>query len=162
MFAGSCIGVVVLVMILELFRRLSKEYDRYLIRAHARRLATQASTAVVTENTTAATSKDNAPQAEDLSLPPPGLGDGNGGQPQPNTAARRPFRPTMLNQAVRALLHTLTFAIGYFVMLISMYYNGYLIICVFIGAYLGAFCCQWEALAGDCPPKDAAPEATGS
>ena len=28
-----------------------------------------------------------------------------------------------------------------------MYYNGYFIICIFIGAYLGAFIFQWESLA---------------
>jgi solute carrier family 31 (copper transporter), member 1 len=32
MFAGSCIGVILLVMLLELLRRSVKEYDRYLLR----------------------------------------------------------------------------------------------------------------------------------
>lgn len=27
-----------------------------------------------------------------------------------------------------------------------MYYNGYIIICIFIGAFLGAFVFQWETL----------------
>lgn len=27
-----------------------------------------------------------------------------------------------------------------------MYYNGYFIICIFIGAYLGAFVFQWETI----------------
>jgi len=27
-----------------------------------------------------------------------------------------------------------------------MYYNGYIIICIFIGAYLGAFVFQWETI----------------
>ncbi len=27
-----------------------------------------------------------------------------------------------------------------------MYYNGYIIICIFIGAFLGAFVFQWEPL----------------
>ena len=27
-----------------------------------------------------------------------------------------------------------------------MYYNGYIIICIFIGAYLGSFVFQWEVL----------------
>jgi len=27
-----------------------------------------------------------------------------------------------------------------------MYYNGYIIICIFIGAFLGAFIFQWETL----------------
>jgi copper transporter 1 len=31
MFAGSCIGVILLVMFLEFLRRLGKEYDRYIL-----------------------------------------------------------------------------------------------------------------------------------
>jgi len=27
-----------------------------------------------------------------------------------------------------------------------MYYNGYIIICIFIGAYLGAFIFHWEPM----------------
>lgn len=27
-----------------------------------------------------------------------------------------------------------------------MYYNGYIIICIFIGAFLGGFVFQWETL----------------
>lgn len=34
MFAGSCIGVILLVMSLELLRRLGKEYDRYILREY--------------------------------------------------------------------------------------------------------------------------------
>jgi solute carrier family 31 (copper transporter), member 1 len=29
-----------------------------------------------------------------------------------------------------------------------MYYNGYIIICIFIGAYLGAFVFHWEHIGG--------------
>lgn len=29
---------------------------------------------------------------------------------------------------------------------LAMYYNGYIIICIFIGAFLGAFIFQWEKL----------------
>lgn len=40
MFAGSCIGVLLLVMTLEFLRRLGKEYDRYILRQHQRTYAT--------------------------------------------------------------------------------------------------------------------------
>jgi solute carrier family 31 (copper transporter), member 1 len=33
-----------------------------------------------------------------------------------------------------------------------MYYNGYIIICIFIGAFLGAFVFQWETLGLWVPP----------
>ncbi len=29
-----------------------------------------------------------------------------------------------------------------------MYYNGYIIICIFLGAYLGSFVFHWEPLGG--------------
>jgi len=29
-----------------------------------------------------------------------------------------------------------------------MYYNGYIIICIFIGAYLGSFVFHWEKIGG--------------
>jgi hypothetical protein len=30
---------------------------------------------------------------------------------------------------------------------LAMYYNGYILICIFIGAYIGSFVFQWETLA---------------
>jgi copper transporter 1 len=39
MFAGSCIGVVLLVILLEFLRRLGKEYDRLLLRQHKSKIA---------------------------------------------------------------------------------------------------------------------------
>ncbi|KAL8718824.1 MAG: hypothetical protein Q9225_004087 [Loekoesia sp. 1 TL-2023] len=60
----------------------------------------------------------------------------------------RPQRlvPTFFQQALRALIHMLQFAVAYFIMLLAMYYNGYIIICIFIGAYLGAFIFSWEGI----------------
>ncbi|KAK0657742.1 Ctr copper transporter family-domain-containing protein [Cercophora newfieldiana] len=115
MFAGSCIGVILLVMLLELLRRTVKEYDRYLLRKDLARQAT-----------TAAGDSANI-------IPKDGV-----------IPARVGYKPTILEQAVRALLHTCQFAVAYFVMLLAMYYNGYIIICIFIGAYLGSFVFQWE------------------
>jgi copper transporter 1 len=125
MFAGSCIGVILLVVLLEFLRRAGKEYDRYIISQHARSLAPAA---------TSSASSD---------------GD-NGKTPNMSAAACAPiaaakFRPTVLQQAVRALLHMAQFAVAYFVMLLAMYYNGYFIICIFIGAYIGYFVFGWES-----------------
>lgn len=39
MFAGSCIGVICLVICLEFLRRLGKEYDRLLLRQHKSKVA---------------------------------------------------------------------------------------------------------------------------
>ncbi|KAM0253480.1 hypothetical protein ACHAP5_000509 [Fusarium lateritium] len=129
MFAGSCIGVVLLVMSLELLRRCVKEWDRYLLLQHAAKFH-EASCATITD--------------------PTGLNGCSYGKKNNETVTCitpiPPFRPNVSQQAIRALLHMMQFAVAYFVMLLAMYYNGYFIICIFIGAYLGAFIFQWEVL----------------
>lgn len=121
MFAGSCIGVILLVILLEFLRRAGKEYDRRIVQQH---LASHASAAPVASSASSDNSKT----------------------PATNTAPTvQKFRPSVLQQAIRALLHMLQFAVAYFVMLLAMYYNGYIIICIFIGAYLGFFVFGWES-----------------
>ncbi|KAK4175051.1 copper transport encoded by the Pactr3 protein [Triangularia setosa] len=105
MFAGSCIGVLLLTMSLEFLRRIVTEYDRFLLRKHLRSF------------------------------------EGKEG-----VDCRLGYRPTIWEQMVRALLHMMQFAVAYFVMLLAMYYNGYLIICIFLGAYLGSFVFHWEPI----------------
>ncbi|RXW19971.1 hypothetical protein EST38_g5878 [Candolleomyces aberdarensis] len=103
-FAGSCIGVILLVMSVELLRRLGKEYDGSLYRQFQRR----------------ATASANGSDGAVLT-----------------------FRATPLQQLIRAFIHACAFGAAYIVMLLAMYYNGYLIICIFIGAGLGKFVCDW-------------------
>ncbi|KAI1128769.1 Ctr copper transporter family-domain-containing protein [Nemania abortiva] len=57
-----------------------------------------------------------------------------------------PFRPSILQHAIRALLHTLAFATAYLLMLLAMYFNGYIIISIIIGAFIGYFVFHWERL----------------
>ncbi|OHE90955.1 ctr copper transporter [Colletotrichum orchidophilum] len=157
MFAGSCIGVILLVMVLEALRRAVKEYDRYLIKAHRQRYAS------------AGAASPSSASADDHAKGPSGSAAAIAAHVVP------PFRPNVLQQAVRALIHMCQFAVAYFVMLqvyfatvrencannffrLAMYYNGYLIICIFIGSYIGAFLFQWETLYDE--PTSAAREAT--
>ncbi|KAM4061154.1 ctr copper transporter family protein [Hirsutella rhossiliensis] len=53
------------------------------------------------------------------------------------------FRATFLQQFTRSVIHALTFGGAYIVMLLAMYFNGYILICIFIGAGLGKFLCDW-------------------
>lgn len=133
MFAGSCIGVILLVVFLEFLRRAAKEYDHFIITQYSKTLAptTVASSASSSDVIATGTNKD--PVAEGAALP------------ARVDAAKAKFRPTMVQQAIRALLHTCAFAVAYFVMLLAMYYNGYFIICIFIGAYIGYFIFGWES-----------------
>lgn len=57
-----------------------------------------------------------------------------------------PYRPSPMEQVIRALLHMVQFAVAYFIMLLAMYFNGYIIICIFIGAFLGSLIFSWEPL----------------
>jgi copper transporter 1 len=127
MFAGSCIGVIFLVMSLEFLRRLSKEYDRYIIKqARAKFL-------VPDPHSSEENLPGKTPTCASVSTTP---------ACRPNTS----FKPNLLQQMIRATLHMLQFAVAYFVMLLAMYYNGYIIICIFIGAWIGGFIFQWETI----------------
>ena len=104
-FAGSCIGVVLLVISLEMLRRAVKEYDRFLINKHIKSLA------VTPTRSPKAGSDDGSPAPNCSSV----VGQG--------------YRPTILEQAIRALLHMTQFAVAYFVML-----------CVLFPPYLNTGC----------------------
>ncbi|KAI1655337.1 Ctr-domain-containing protein [Daldinia decipiens] len=124
-FAGLCIGAVLLVILLEFLRRASRIYDQHLIRQHIR--ATSALAATTVNNSSDTT--NGALIAK-----------------EGTTALVRvtPFRPKLWQQAIRASLHTLHFALAYWIMLLAMYYNGYVIICIILGAFIGFFILQWE------------------
>lgn len=118
-FAGLCIGMMLLVVALEFFRRATRQYDRHILAQHRRKADVCAC-------------QDAAPSPPDTKKEP--------------RAAEASFRPSVAQQGVRALLHTVQFALAYWIMLLAMYYNGYVIICIFIGALIGSFIFQWERL----------------
>ncbi|KAK4184971.1 putative high affinity copper protein [Podospora australis] len=123
-FAGSCIGVLLLAMSMELLRRSVKEYDRFLI-TKARRQR----------------------EEEQQNIQNQGGGSGNMAPPHgKQQQGERGYRPTIGEQAIRALLHTVNFILAYFVMLLAMYYNGYIILCIFLGSFLGSAFFHWEPL----------------
>ncbi|KAL2211660.1 Ctr-domain-containing protein [Sarocladium strictum] len=128
-FAGSCIGVILLTMTLEFLRRSVKSYDRYLIRKHEAKYVGAA----------------DVPAAADSGSDTAKNGNSSAAACTPMTSIP-PFRPSIFEQAVRALLHMVQFAVAYIIMLLAMYFNVYIIICIFIGAFLGAFAFHWENL----------------
>ncbi|KAL2063562.1 hypothetical protein VTL71DRAFT_5367 [Oculimacula yallundae] len=125
MFAGSCIGVIFLVMTLELLRRLSKEYDRHILNQYQRHVASMSTYITAQSPKTSSPSDSCGPPA---ALPTP------------------PFRANLFQQMVRATLHMFQFGVAYFIMLLAMYFNGYIIISIFIGAWIGAFIFSWETI----------------
>lgn len=147
MFAGSCIGVILLVCALELLRRLGREYDRYIVLTALGKTRASPSSKFIIESgvdsKTATTSRVEGAASSDES----GSSDGSDRRRffLPTMGKRASLaRPTLPQQMVRAVLHMLQFGVAYFVMLLAMYYNGYFIICILLGALIGAFAFSWD------------------
>lgn len=113
MFAGSCIGVICLVISLEFLRRGQREYEALL-----RRLDQKNATRSLSDQG----SQQNSESGE----------DGNGKYTAVNVQSRAvptggqpPSKAVLLQrQIIRSLLHMVQFGVAYFIMLLAMYYNG--------------------------------------
>ncbi|THV95919.1 Ctr copper transporter [Aureobasidium pullulans] len=133
MFAASCIGVALLVVCLEFLRRIGKEYDSYILRQFHRRAASLRYRPRVSYV---------APKFDDER-------NSSGCGPDASCAPPLPeqqfitFRATPAQQITRGAIHAATFGVGYIVMLLAMYFNGYVIISIIVGAFLGKVLCDW-------------------
>lgn len=114
MFAATCIGVVLLVILVEFTRRRGREYGETLLRRFSRQAEASRACLFTTDNNVAATS---------------------------STAII--FRAAPLQQTIRAILYAAAVAGAYILMLIAMSFNGYVIISIFVGAGIGKFLCDW-------------------
>ncbi|KAL4910915.1 Ctr copper transporter [Aspergillus multicolor] len=156
MFAGSCIGVILLVIVLEFLRRIAREYDAFII--HRAQMRAQYLTPNQTQSQSTAPAPGSSSGSGSAAASDTGA-DAQKGNATTTTApaSTAPFRvrPSLIEQIVRALLHMLQFAVAYFVMLLAMYFNGYIIICIFIGAFLGSFIFSWEYIGGGVKENDA-------
>lgn len=126
---------MMLVLLLELLRRMAKEYDRKILRDY--RVLLEAADS---------DSSDSSQSEPKKPRPTKGFGRAKSLLLHPNADPTGKFRPGLWQQLVRATLHLLQFAVAYFVMLMAMYYNGYIIISIFIGAFLGFIIFSWEAV----------------
>lgn len=134
MFAATCIGVILMVVALEFLRRLGKEYDALILRQFQRHVAAQESRAAA---------KKEAPEPVSCCAPPPDDDEVEAAKPGPRTIT---FRATPLQQLIRSVIHAVTFGLAYIVMLLAMYFNGYIIISIIIGSGIGKFVCDWMVL----------------
>jgi len=134
-------------MSLELLRRLSKEYDRYILRVAQKQRSTALSLEGASPGQLSPSPTQKNIEATDRDVESIGsLTAAIGCESTRGNKLGKTFKPTLLQQAIRATLHMVQFAVAYFIMLLVMYYNGYLIICIIIGAWLGAFMFSWEAI----------------
>jgi solute carrier family 31 (copper transporter), member 1 len=134
MFAGSCIGVICLVVSLEFLRRLQRGYEQR-IRGNFKYHYPRSSSNDIQEDSTISNTLGKTNRV--ISRPLDRLRRG--------TSAQR-FRPGILQQVIRAALHMVQFGVAYFIMLLAMYYNGYFIICILIGAFVGSFIFGWDQM----------------
>lgn len=118
--AATCIGVILMVVCLEFLRRLGKEYDTLIQRQFQRHVAALA-------RATTQAASDN----------------GSGGDVPASEPRTVTFRASPLQQVIRAIIHAATFGLAYIIMLLAMYFNGFIIISILIGAGLGKFLCDW-------------------
>ena len=140
-------------LLLELLRRLQREYDRLMQqrvttdRASAGRASRDSKR---DENDEHASSTSNDDVVDNTEDPPhsavPLLGDDR--ERSFPTRRRAGHVPTVYQQAIRAGIYTLQFAVAYMIMLLAMYYNGYILVCIFIGAFIGFFVFSWDAASG--------------
>ena len=137
--AASCIGVVLLSFCLELLRRLGKEYDALLARGYSAEAIKMAAAAKTPSN-----------------------GDSEStvaGGCEPCKPQTFTFRATTAQQLARAVMHAVTFGVAYIIMLLAMYFNGFIIISIFVGAGIGKFVCDWLVVkvpVGECYPRPTA------
>ncbi|CAG8925163.1 unnamed protein product [Penicillium salamii] len=141
MFAGSCIGVICLVISLEFLRRAGREYDGYLVRQARLR---QSSRGALLDDTCDNNACPNT--GDNVGIPGSSKQATSAATGDSVTRASDIYRPSLFQHTVRSLIHMVQFAVAYIVMLLAMYYNGYMIICIFIGAFLGAFFFAWEPI----------------
>lgn len=62
----------------------------------------------------------------------------------------RRLSPTFIQQLVRTLFYSIQFTSAYLIMLLSMYFNGYLLISIILGGTIGYFVANWDTL-GEAP-----------
>jgi len=134
-------------MSLEFLRRLSKEYDRYILHASQKQRSTALSYEGACPGQTPSSPTQKNIEATDREVESIASSTGVAGcELNRSNKSRKTFKPTLVQQAIRATLHMVQFAVAYFIMLLAMYYNGYIILCIIIGAWVGAFVFSWEAI----------------
>lgn len=99
-FAGTCIGVILLVIALEFVRRTQREYDSYILRQWK-----LFSTREQANGSESGSSADKQPLSARVA---------------PFKSRPGVFRPSMLQQLIRSVLYMVQFGVGYFVMLLAM------------------------------------------
>ncbi|EEQ38578.1 putative copper transport protein [Clavispora lusitaniae] len=137
-FAGSCIGVFFLVLVSQWLHRFAREYDSALITKYSAQESADNSKLEMESSKSATIAVNPAVHAIShrwLFAPVPASG-----------IMASPFE-----HLIRCVLFTIEWGLSYIIMLLFMYYNGYIIICCILGAFAGRLLFTYnEPLNGSC------------
>ncbi|WPK25794.1 hypothetical protein PUMCH_003125 [Australozyma saopauloensis] len=122
-FAGSCVGVFFLVVVSQWLHRFAREYDAALMSSKVRQYGDEDTK---NDSVSTARSANGNPMLAAFShkwfVTPKSLGG---------------IYATPFEHLVRCVLFTLEWGLSYMIMLLFMYYNGYIIISCILGAFFG-------------------------
>lgn len=127
MFAGTCIGVFLMVFFSQWLARVAKEFDRAV---DSQRV-----------NGAFALESDSSVEKSGGCFAPRVQRGGTTGQPILYVLSHRwlfqPASVSFVNHVIKCGLFTIQWGLSYLIMLLFMYYNGYVIISCILGAFLG-------------------------
>ena len=151
-FLGACIAVIALVVLLEFLRRLQRKYDRYIFHCAQQQHGRGIASITAADNNHNSSRWDfqtirgfavNVESAPNSAVPLlVGLWSKNLSFSTPPTM--RVFRPSWPQQAVRGAIYTMQFMVAYMIMLLAMYYNGYILLSIFLGVFVGFCMSSWD------------------
>lgn len=138
-FAGTCVGLFGWILLLELFKRVSREFDRYIARDWV--CAQRARLERAQDHDTKSSQAEDEPRfalrsSQSIFAPFRFLA---GHRTSPDT-----FCPTWWQQLIRAGMYTIEYGNAYLLMLMAMYYNGYIHITMWISALISFFLIDWD------------------
>lgn len=165
-FIGFCFGVTSLVVFLELLRRLQREFAKFTQLHPALQTPTEERSPGYTSEPTQGSCCDDLAIKETHKTSCDINNSDNDATVSPSTpflSNSFPFVPALLSDRrrhvrrglkiaahlIRAAIYTCEFALAYTIMLLAMYYNGYILICIFIGAFVGNFIWGWDLACGE-------------
>ncbi|OWB61315.1 hypothetical protein B5S31_g4602 [[Candida] boidinii] len=159
-FAGTCIGIFLIVMGAQWLHRIGREYDL----AINKRRVIQKRHQLENENLTPASSATiNNTEFTDKVLKENYITTTM--MPILETLSHSWFwnfrkrdstqvYPNLLDHVLRGVLFTIQWLLSYIIMLLFMYYNGYIIISCFLGAFFGRLIFNYEPLCQCDGPHD--------
>lgn len=146
MFATCCIGILCLAVFFEALGRIGQKYDSHILHQfqYAPIPSSDDEENCSTIDEPSKVAGDYATDVDALldekplpRFPSAGLYLNTGGH----------FRPSMVQQAIRAGIYMVRFGVAYFIMLLAMNLNGYVILAILMGTYMGSFVFSWESAA---------------